>query len=183
MTPNLDALTRRSVVFEHAYCQLSICAPSRDLRPVLEGRAEFVRNYSVTQYPRCDGPCKRVPLKKILVMGYTIRVRAFRFTEWYHWETKGKNTGRFGTISLRKAPIATELYHYDERLGHDFDSFEADNIAGQRGTTCLVKTLRATLQLFVLTCQHRPKEDACHTELSQLVSDLPRRCPRSTNLT
>lgn len=29
MTPNLDALAKKSVLFEHAYCQISVCAPSR----------------------------------------------------------------------------------------------------------------------------------------------------------
>lgn len=29
VTPNLDALAAKSLLFEHAYCQLSVCAPSR----------------------------------------------------------------------------------------------------------------------------------------------------------
>jgi len=29
VTPNLDALAKKSVLFEHAYCQISVCAPSR----------------------------------------------------------------------------------------------------------------------------------------------------------
>lgn len=29
VTPNLDALAKKSMLFEHAYCQLSVCAPSR----------------------------------------------------------------------------------------------------------------------------------------------------------
>jgi len=29
VTPNLDALAKKSLLFEHAYCQLSVCAPSR----------------------------------------------------------------------------------------------------------------------------------------------------------
>jgi iduronate 2-sulfatase len=28
-TPNLDALAKKSVLFEHSYCQISVCAPSR----------------------------------------------------------------------------------------------------------------------------------------------------------
>ena len=29
VTPNLDSLAKKSVLFEHAYCQISVCAPSR----------------------------------------------------------------------------------------------------------------------------------------------------------
>eukprot|EP01050_Picozoa_sp_SAG11_P017415 SAG11_NODE_2511_length_3268_cov_4.738403_2_plen_125_part_00 len=29
-TPNLDALTKKSMVFQHAYCQQPICSPSRN---------------------------------------------------------------------------------------------------------------------------------------------------------
>jgi arylsulfatase A-like enzyme len=29
VTPSLDALAKKSLLFEHAYCQLSVCAPSR----------------------------------------------------------------------------------------------------------------------------------------------------------
>lgn len=29
ITPNLDVLAKKSLLFEHAYCQLSVCAPSR----------------------------------------------------------------------------------------------------------------------------------------------------------
>eukprot|EP00041_Stephanoeca_diplocostata_P018983 m.402447 g.402447 ORF g.402447 m.402447 type:complete len:633 (-) comp21178_c0_seq8:277-2175(-) len=29
ITPNLDALAKKSVLFEHAFCQISVCAPSR----------------------------------------------------------------------------------------------------------------------------------------------------------
>ena len=28
-TPNFDALANKSVLFEHAFCQISVCAPSR----------------------------------------------------------------------------------------------------------------------------------------------------------
>ena len=29
VTPNLDALAKKAMLFEHAYCQISVCAPSR----------------------------------------------------------------------------------------------------------------------------------------------------------
>ena len=29
VTPNLDKLANKSMLFEHTYCQLSVCAPSR----------------------------------------------------------------------------------------------------------------------------------------------------------
>ena len=64
------------------------------LVPVLRDTHSQVRNFSLTQYPRCprdwskmwDANCKRLSAKDIPVMGYSLRVPGWRFTEWYRWE-------------------------------------------------------------------------------------------------
>jgi len=149
------------------------------MRQIVQGDAA-VRNYSVSQYPRCprkpdtlwDANCKRQAARDIGMMGYSLRVRGFRFTEWYHW----KADGRFGAIDTAAALVATELYALDEATASDFDSFEATNIATEDTALCVVEALRAALRLFVHVCQAADVADACHARIAHLV-DIKRRCP------
>ena len=51
ITPNFERLAARSVVFEHAYCQVAVCNPSRDslltgLRPDTVGTYAFQSSYN-----------------------------------------------------------------------------------------------------------------------------------------
>ena len=46
ITPNFERLAKKSVIFDHAYCQVSVCNPSRDslltgLRPDTSGTYSF----------------------------------------------------------------------------------------------------------------------------------------------
>jgi arylsulfatase A-like enzyme len=50
ITPNFDRLASRSVIFDHAYCQVAVCNPSRDslltgLRPDTIGTIDFQHTY------------------------------------------------------------------------------------------------------------------------------------------
>ena len=51
ITPNFERLANRSVVFDQAHCQISVCNPSRDsmltgLRPDLTGTYAFQVSYN-----------------------------------------------------------------------------------------------------------------------------------------
>lgn len=55
LTPRLDALARESVVFEHAYCQLTVCSPSRN--SFLSGRRpDSIRVYNFRDHIRSTTP-------------------------------------------------------------------------------------------------------------------------------
>lgn len=104
--------------------------------------------FAVSQYPRCpasfdrlwDTNCKRVPTEDIPIMGYSLRVDGFRFTDWYRLPV------------AKRQPIATELYAYDEARLHDTDTaLELRNIAPSH--PCAVALFRQALLLFVLSCQ------------------------------
>ena len=52
-SPNIDRLARRSVLFEHAYCNQAVCAPSRNslltgVRPTSLGIYDLGTNFRVT---------------------------------------------------------------------------------------------------------------------------------------
>ena len=54
-TPRLDALAREGVVFERAYCQLSVCAPSRN--SFMTGRRpDSLRVYNFVDHFRSTTP-------------------------------------------------------------------------------------------------------------------------------
>ena len=62
ITPNFERLAKRSVVFEHAYAQISVCNPSRDslltgLRPDTVGTYGFQSSYS-SYHPHMIFPTK-----------------------------------------------------------------------------------------------------------------------------
>ncbi|KAH8060276.1 sulfuric ester hydrolase [Aureococcus anophagefferens] len=110
---------------------LVVRAPGgKSLGPLLRSGAPH-RNFSVTQYPRCprdyrkqwDANCKRLTAAEIPVMGYTLRVDHFRFTEWYYW-----------------LAIFLECQHdaagCDDRVG----------AAAYRGSTCVDAATRADLR-------------------------------------
>ena len=102
-----------------------------------------------------DANCKRLSAKDIPVMGYSLRVPGWRFTEWYRWERDprapifegGPPRGRVSTS------IATELYVLPETAEDDFDAFERRNVAAHADAACALRGLRAAL-LELLACQH-----------------------------
>ena len=146
-------------------------APARDVQgkslgPLLRSGAPH-RNFSVTQYPRCprdyrkqwDANCKRLTAAEIPVMGYTLRVDHFRFTEWYYWVAAPATRAneRFDppekVVDKKRQPLATELYALDDARINDFDGLELANVAGDPRAACAVAALRAALAIF-LECQH-----------------------------
>ena len=146
-------------------------APARDVQgkslgPLLRSGAPH-RNFSVTQYPRCprdyrkqwDANCKRLTAAEIPVMGYTLRVDHFRFTEWYYWVAAPATRAneRFDppekVVDKKRDPLATELYALDDARINDFDGLELANVAGDPRAACAVAALRAALAIF-LACQH-----------------------------
>ena len=154
----------------------------RSLRPVLEDATATHRNFSVTQYPRCpkdyskqwDANCKRLTAAEIPVMGYTLRVDHYRFTEWYAW-VKAPRTHRNAAydppekvVDRSKPPLATELYALDEATRHDFDAFELVNVAARPEARCALDNLRAALAAFV-DCQHDAPARACDDKVGALA--------------
>ncbi|KAH8060223.1 sulfuric ester hydrolase [Aureococcus anophagefferens] len=135
-------------------------APARDVQgkslgPLLRSGAPH-RNFSVTQYPRCprdyrkqwDANCKRLTAAEIPVMGYTLRVDHFRFTEWYYWVAAPATRAneRFDppekVVDKKRKPLATELYALDDARINDFDGLELANVAGDPRAACAVAALR-----------------------------------------
>ena len=88
-TPHLDRLAERGVVFERAYCQQSLCGPSRTsvmtgLRPEETGiltNSNKMRNESGCDYPRSGIQAKWIffcPCRKNLSLWQSI-------DDWYRW--------------------------------------------------------------------------------------------------
>lgn len=142
-----------------------------------------VRNFSLTQYPRCprdfrkawDANCKRLTAAEIPAMGYSLRVNNFRFTEWYRWKLDAD--GPRGLDPPKKvvdrgvAPVATELYALDDSEGArgDYDALELANVAAEPAAACVVKNLRKALALLVDVCQ--AKDDAaCDDRVDALAA-------------
>jgi len=55
LAPNMDRLANRSVIFDHAYCQIAVCNPSRDsmltgLRPDSTGTYNFEWSFKSISY-------------------------------------------------------------------------------------------------------------------------------------
>ncbi|KAJ8601149.1 hypothetical protein CTAYLR_008482 [Chrysophaeum taylorii] len=143
-----------------------------------DDRARKNFSYALTQYPRCprggsirETNCKRVPGNKIPVMGYSLRVDGYRFTEWYRWTPAL-------AIEPTAPPVATELYAYHEDRLADFDALEVKNIA--KDHPCAVPHFRAALHLAVLSCQHARGggggggKDDCDAALARIVGRASR---------
>lgn len=81
ITPNFDRLAKRSVVFDHAYCQIAVCNPSRDslltgLRPDTTGTYGFQSSFR-----------PHMVLPALLSnAGY----RTAGYGKIFHWETDDK---------------------------------------------------------------------------------------------
>lgn len=177
----------------------------RSVAPLMRAMGSpFNFSFAVSQYPRCpssfsrlwDTNCKRVPNNKVPIMGYSIRVQGFRFTEWYRVTfTRDSEALRIDTDT---PPVATELYAYDESQLHNFDeALELVNIAVDH--PCAVEHFRAALLLFIAKCQYFSPQlasaaeceertniilgkakrfaQASHTDSSSASADVPH-CPQ-----
>jgi arylsulfatase A-like enzyme len=75
------------------------------LKPIIEGKADRVKDFAISQYPRGDNR-----------MGYSIRNDRYRYTAWFGIDF------RKGEKPSKEKIIAEELYDYktdpDERINH-----------------------------------------------------------------
>uniref|UniRef100_A0A7S3K2S3 Sulfatase N-terminal domain-containing protein n=1 Tax=Aureoumbra lagunensis TaxID=44058 RepID=A0A7S3K2S3_9STRA len=144
-----------------------------------------IRNFSLTQYPRCpkswdrlwDSNCKRITAKQIPIMGYSLRVNGFRFTEWYQWRDNSIHHSMLSLHSSSDTPakiIATELYQFDETQIDDADAYERQNLAHIAEAQCSVINFRHALRLLITTCQHSPPQELippCELEVSRYIAN------------
>ena len=102
ITPNFDRLAARSVIFDHAYCQISVCNPSRDsfmtgLRPDTTGTYGFQSSFR----PHMVFPA-------VLT---TVGFKTAAYGKIFHWET-GKNE--------------QGIWNYDQFDGNWYDYQQAE---------------------------------------------------------
>ena len=120
--------------------------------------------YALSQFPRCVAPwaqpgdfwsqnnCMQQDRALFSHMGYSIRTRTWRFTEWYAWDGAG--------LKAEWSKVAgTELYSHAGNDGSDFDAFENVNQAGDFPK--VVSDLREALR-FLVDNQHLARHTAQH---------------------
>eukprot|EP00662_Eupelagonemidae_sp_cell21_P006166 gene6166-33957_t len=115
------------------------------------------KRYALSQYARCPrskGPeweknsCPSVPTNAaITVMGYSLRVEGWRYTEWAAFD--GSADGGKGRVDWSKPLHGVELY--DHRTGdeNDFDFHENTNVANRTEHAALVAGLSEQLRALV----------------------------------
>lgn len=105
-----------------------------------------------SQYPRClntsmskeppflgtRDPCVGVPANEFTHMGYSVRVAAWRFTEWPRWKASLEPDW--------SAVEGVELYAHAGDDGTCLDCFENANVADDPKHAAVVKRLRALLR-------------------------------------
>ena len=116
----------------------------KSLLPLLDATRISGDGIAISQYPRCQSTpgtwrntdCMFTDRSMIQVMGYSVRTKAWRFTEWYRWDGQLLRPD-WNTI------IATELYNHEGDDGSSFDEFENVNEAAARPDA--MKALRLLL--------------------------------------
>ena len=125
--------------------QLLVCVEGTSLTPLLQNPNVQLKKAAFSQYPRPAEGMTAIPNKPPFndsehdenVMGYSIRVDKYRFTEWYRFN-RTTATPNFTDI------WATELYNHTEPTV--FFNDENDNMANEPEQKTLVETLRKMLQ-------------------------------------
>ena len=122
-----------------------LCVEGSSLTPLLNDPNQQWKKAAFSQYPRPNTGMTQIPNEPAFsgkehgenVMGYTIRVDQYRFTEWYRFN-RTTATPNFTDI------WGTELYDHTEPTV--FFNDENTNMAGQPDKQDLVKSLRKMLQ-------------------------------------
>ena len=125
--------------------KLLTCVEGSSVVPLLKDPNQQWKKAAFSQYPRPDEGMSVIPGKPVFppgnlgeaVMGYTVRVDEYRFTEWYGFD---RNTGKpdFNDV------WGTELYNHTELVV--FFNDENVNLAGKPEMKSLVEELRQLLQ-------------------------------------
>jgi arylsulfatase A-like enzyme len=104
----------------------------KSLLPVLKNNSIKGKEHAISQYPRGagDGPKE--------IMGYSIRNKRYRFTEWI----KGFTTNK---VFDEKNVVAVELYDYNE------DPDETKNMANEPEMALVIKEMSAELHNYYKT--------------------------------
>jgi len=129
----------------------------KSLAPVLEdpansALADTLKPFAMSQYMRCpqnastpwkDNACLFTDRVLLPYMGYTIRTREYRFTEWTKWDGS--------SLAPDHSPaglVAVELYsHEDVGIDYSFDAFENVNEATDKPE--VVTEMRALLHAAI----------------------------------
>ena len=122
-----------------------VCVEGTSLTPLLKDPNQMLKKAAFSQYPRPASGMTVIPNKPAFdttehnenVMGYTMRVDQYRFTEWYRFNHTTA-TPNFTDI------WGTELYNHTEPTV--FFNDENVNMADQTDMQDLVKSLRKMLQ-------------------------------------
>jgi len=145
-------------------------------------------SFALSQFPRCVLPgappgnywqhnnCMQQDRALFSHMGYSIRTRTWRFTEWYGWD---------GTSLAANWShvIGTELYSHGGDDGSDFDAFE--NINQAEDYPKVTSNLREALR-FLVDNQHLARHTSEHAEAltrvrGAVTSSEVRQVRRTTN--
>eukprot|EP00051_Salpingoeca_urceolata_P008657 m.107681 g.107681 ORF g.107681 m.107681 type:complete len:262 (+) comp15861_c0_seq3:273-1058(+) len=114
--------------------------PVTDGQPIIgpvENPGGFHRMYAISQYHRCPTAwtkqwtsnlnCGNIISRlnnRNILMGYSLRSAAFRFTAWFQWNSTT------GTVPLGDSPFAVELYEHElTESGGQFEKTETHNLA------------------------------------------------------
>jgi hypothetical protein len=71
-------------------------------------------------------------------------------------------------VDHSSAPVATELYAYDESQLFNYDALEMVNVAGEKSAECVAIALRLALHLYISRCQFSNHEH-CNEEMNKLI--------------
>mmetsp|Transcript_30084 Transcript_30084/g.79257 ORF Transcript_30084/g.79257 Transcript_30084/m.79257 type:complete len:559 (-) Transcript_30084:61-1737(-) len=125
------------------------------LVPAMQGSPEVqVKPGSLSQFPRRVKDPKRAwhsngidhaPSSSFTHMGYSLRTREWRYTEWLEWD------GSRLEAHWDRPPLGVELYDHQADPGFptDFDSFENENLAGAAEYANVTAHLARQLRLLV----------------------------------
>ena len=133
------------------------------LGPILRGPDNVtVREAALSQFPRCPtlgddfGPwetdtskfwehnwCETVDRSMIPWMGYSIRTKRWRYTEWAAWN------GKELRADWSKPLAGRELYDHQGDDGSDFNAFENHNLANASEYASTVAALSKQLRALV----------------------------------
>ena len=133
--------------------------------------------YALSQFPRCVDPgappdgfwesnnCMLQDRSMFSHMGYSIRTRTWRFTEWYRWNGASL-TPNWSDV------VGTELYSHSGDDGVDFDAFE--NVNQEADFPQVTDDLREALR-FLIDNQHLARHTRArrsHLNFSRHVNAL-----------